>query len=1060
MASGAEVPSLPLTRPPPHLEGNLVFHRPAKFKGPKRAFFVLLETVIYQYESRESFHRGQRSKEDFKIHLEEVCGITSAEMLMANKRYKNCSFKLTLNDQKATEYMFSAESTQEMEEWVSGLREAKEFWIEHRKRKKFLLPVSVHNGGDSLHVDKSISSSSSGNCEPVQVSVTTWDGVTRKILLPCVFDMEELLSAMATKLQNKRCASCPICKLQQSSMEVWTVTANGIGHKLDNESALDVSKHGKHFYLLVHNYKLLIIHFEDGTFQVLPCLVSLKAKEVPYLPIFADKLSSLGFSNFGLFLVNEKGTSFPFTPEEEPLKHSFQGRLILKNKALTVSSPVKSIGLEIQKQKLKKNQQNRKNQKALKRVEKEKCKQRSHFYVSNTIGEGFTPPDGLVFDYEHYGDTKRPPAVFADFVEHTDSTLASADGEDGSTERRQSFGSSSISQTAESSRDKRLVSNAGTNTSLQEEGEGEFSEGFLEIVKTSSDESGYAIQENKANVDKRSSVNTNSSVTCEHVPNDQAKESLKLPKCASENNRSPGQIQESEKCETSGRGDPASTDDRNGKAAAASSSGEKEARSEPNLTDTKLTNRSNKTSVCGDENSIIHETIEEVSDPKHHGGENEEISAQIERAESNDKTESPHSNERFARETVPADVEKTTEIHETFSGHSTLIDQSTDGPGSCVPVDIHQCDFAIVGSPHLLRLVLKVCSGHKVNEEEVGEANTFSRICLSGWHLQCKNGLWIVVERGGTHTGGDTLSSAVKIQLSEGFEALFHKEEKLWTVKENLHVANQIPNQDVNGTSPATEDSSNDVTSKDRPVTPDLSPNSASHQDPSATFPHGQSQDVSTESPTTFETHELPGSYTTTRMSSSRAESSNQEILHAAIQGIFQHMIDISGSPEEAIADTKHENTTTESICRPLCSALWNTLSVGLRKRFLVKYTVWNVVEEFKDVSSHVRRTVDWVNNRYASVNETHKFQAFVCECLNIGQGTLHKWLDKILRQDKKRLDKYYGKDGVVFHLSREKLEELVLDLSRISSLHFELHFESWVKMQGYDLNDAAFTFE
>lgn len=39
-----------------------------------------------------------------------------------------------------------------MEEWVSGLREAKEFWIEHRKRKKFLLPVSVHNGADSLHV--------------------------------------------------------------------------------------------------------------------------------------------------------------------------------------------------------------------------------------------------------------------------------------------------------------------------------------------------------------------------------------------------------------------------------------------------------------------------------------------------------------------------------------------------------------------------------------------------------------------------------------------------------------------------------------------------------------------------------------------------------------------------------------------------------------------------------------------------------------------------------------------------------------------------------------------
>ena len=31
--------------------------------------------------------------------------------------------------------------------------------------------------------------------------------------------------------------------------------------------------------------QLLIIHFEDGTFQVLPCLVSIKAKEVSLLTL-------------------------------------------------------------------------------------------------------------------------------------------------------------------------------------------------------------------------------------------------------------------------------------------------------------------------------------------------------------------------------------------------------------------------------------------------------------------------------------------------------------------------------------------------------------------------------------------------------------------------------------------------------------------------------------------------------------------------------------------------------------------------------------------------------
>jgi len=35
--------------------------------------------------------------------------------------------------------------------------------------------------------------------------------------------------------------------------------------------------------------------------------LSLNTSQVPFLPIFADKLSSLGFNNFGLFLVTEKG---------------------------------------------------------------------------------------------------------------------------------------------------------------------------------------------------------------------------------------------------------------------------------------------------------------------------------------------------------------------------------------------------------------------------------------------------------------------------------------------------------------------------------------------------------------------------------------------------------------------------------------------------------------------------------------------------------------------------------------------------------------------------------
>lgn len=56
--------------------------------------------------------------------------------------------------------------------------------------------------------------------------------------------------------------------------------------------------------------------------------LSLNTSQVPFLPIFADKLSSLGFNNFGLFLVTEKGTC----------KYAIilYGKFILTNETCTV----------------------------------------------------------------------------------------------------------------------------------------------------------------------------------------------------------------------------------------------------------------------------------------------------------------------------------------------------------------------------------------------------------------------------------------------------------------------------------------------------------------------------------------------------------------------------------------------------------------------------------------------------------------------------------------------------------------------------------------------------
>ena len=407
-------------------------------------------------------------------------------------------------------------------------------------------------------------------------------------------------------------------------------------------------------------------------------------------------------------------------------------------------------------------------------------------------------------------------------------------------------------------------------------------------------------------------------------------------------------------------------------------------------------------------------------------------------------------------------TEETTDVPSNLPGLPMFTDQESGD--ACMPsvckerprFEVHHCDYTPVGFPRFLELVLKVCSGHKVNEEEVGEANILKRICLSGWHLCCENGVWSVVEHGRSSISSENLSSTVKVQLSERLEALFHREEKVWTVIENPNVPDEslvveppVQNQILNGTLDELEDISADGDAVSN-AEPDVSQ-----------APAIKPQDDVNENAKnlTLATSKLSGAPASAGVLNSNSEHSLQGALHTAIQGIFHYMSKLRESPEEALDDSKHDGVV-QSVCEPLCVALWNVLSVGLRKkRFIGKHTVWDVVENFKDVLSHVHRTVDWVNKKYACLGEPQKFQAFVCECLNIGHGTLHRWFESLLNQ-KGRLAKYYDQDGIMFKLPRGKLEEIVIDLLRISSLPFVLHSESWIKMQGYDLNGPAFAFE
>ena len=729
----------------------------------------------------------------------------------------------------------------------------------------------------------------------------------------------------------------------------------------------------------------------------------------------------------------------------------------------------------------------RKNRTALKKVKQEDCKPYSKFHARNSCSTTLTTlHDDLVFCFDHFGENG-----VQSIPEHTDSAVATTNGDQtySSSERnsledggrsaemfRTSVKSSSIlrpeEKGASSDQDDGLVCNEPIDSCLQAESEGEITDRVTVALKGTNE----SLLQNE-NYDKSNS--SASSPSQDSLPN-------KTEELSKDDTMEPPN---------------------NG-----------------NATEEKLEITIPQNMTNGNEYVEIHFAT------------HEEFPLQDDaNITPNDKDPLPSaSSYSSSSSSSPSSLSSS-----SSSSISTYIENG-DRVNSSVcrerpRFEIHQCDFTTVGSPRILELVLKFSKGDRVNEEEVGEANMYRKICLSGWHLRCEQGTWSVVEEGRSSIFSGNLSSTVKVQITGNIDAFFHTEEKVWTVVGNqndvedcLVPENALENQTVNYMLNALEDASenrlavlkaggavtfSDVKPKDPKNTPDVE---FTTSNPSETHPRanvhkfdnssldgssrggfdGVIQDLNLETSKPFETHpranvhkpdnsslhgssrgEFDGggiqglkletskpSETYTRATAHKPDNSSSHRSHqgeldAAIQGIFRHMTKFEDSPEDALDDSKHKGVI-ESVCEPLCIALWNVLSVGLRKkRFIGKHTVWDIVESFKDVSGDVGRTVDWVNNKYACLSERQKFQAFVCECLNISHGTLHLWLKSLLTRGES-LTRYYNQEGLMFQLPHGKLEELVTNLSRISCLPFKLHSESWIKLQGYETNRPAFTFE
>ena len=62
------------------------------------------------------------------------------------------------------------------------------------------------------------------------VSVVTWDGAVQKVLLPPVFEAQELSSSVNTASACTMCDCCGMCRLRQNCSEFWVVDNSGEGN--------------------------------------------------------------------------------------------------------------------------------------------------------------------------------------------------------------------------------------------------------------------------------------------------------------------------------------------------------------------------------------------------------------------------------------------------------------------------------------------------------------------------------------------------------------------------------------------------------------------------------------------------------------------------------------------------------------------------------------------------------------------------------------------------------------------------------------------------------------
>ena len=346
----------------------------------------------------------------------------------------------------------------------------------------------------------------------------------------------------------------------------------------------------------------------------------------------------------------------------------------------------------------------------------------------------------------------------------------------------------------------------------------------------------------------------------------------------------------------------------------------------------------------------------------------------------------------------------------------------SDKPGT-----LHNCEYFKVMSPHTMNVVLRACTGSSVEEEE-GEVNKLSSICLSGTHLRWNHGSWSIVDKFGIEQedGADLTSlEGKRFDLERGITAVFLQQEKKWIV---LMKGND------NGAG----------------LGGSVAPSDAFLSEASPTFqvsgPH-QSSPPSSGQRYLGDERRQPGCTNMNRDPDSKRQLEPCEVvsrvekdLHDAVDTLVQALEQITETSRNVLDSTRYEDlerTVRQTLCAPLTTLLLS----GFRRKGVFKvfsYSFTDVLKESRDISKEVRTIVDHLDALELSSDD--KFQFFVCECLNKRKGTLALWLEHVL-SGKNLISEYYQQCAYIQHILPETRTKIVCELRRISNLPFKLDF-------------------